>query len=193
MAVLRDHGDHGGRTWRPDKGLTGAAVCMHAGFGPVRISQTTGSMVSHLHPERATHFFTGTAAPCTSIFKPAWVDSPLPALGPAPTGTYDRDTFFWRHEALHRKTLRDYAARIQSYAAERDDLEAGFVSAALASAQCTGDERAAMTARCFAESDAAEARWLEQLLAVRRGGRRTWHHRLAWDSANRRSGMPPLA
>ena len=193
MAVLRDHGDHGGRAWGPDKGLTGAAVCMHAGFGPIRISQTTGSMVSHLHPERATHFLTGTAAPCTGIFKPTWVDSALPALGPAPTGTHDRDALFWRHEELHRATLRDYATRIQSYAAERDDLEAGFVSEALASARCAGDERAALIARCVAESDAAEARWLEQLPAVGRGARRTWHHRLAWNSANRRSGMPPLA
>ncbi len=193
MAVLRDHGDHDGRTWRPDTGLTGAAVCMHVGFGPVRISQTTGSMVSHLHPERATHFFTGTAAPCTSIFKPTWVDCPVPALDPAPTGIYDRDTLFWRHEELHRATLRDYSTRIQSYAVERDAIEAGFVSEALASSRCTGDERSELCARCFAESDAAEARWFEQLPPVHRGARRTWHHRLAWDSANRRSGMPPLA
>jgi PST family polysaccharide transporter len=41
---------------------------MHAGFGPIRGSQTTGSMVSHLDPVHPTHFFTGTAAPCTGLF-----------------------------------------------------------------------------------------------------------------------------
>ncbi len=55
--------------------MTGSRVCMHASFGPVRASQTVGSLVSHLHPEQATHFFTATAAPCTSLFKPAWIDS----------------------------------------------------------------------------------------------------------------------
>ena len=101
MKVLRDHGpdsDH----WRPDRGLTGAQVCMHAGFGPVRINQTTGSMVSRLHPDRPTHFFTAAAAPCTSLFKPVWLDAGLPLNEPTPTGVYDPQTLFWRHERLHR-------------------------------------------------------------------------------------------
>ncbi len=49
--------DHGARAdaradWGPSNhqvgGLIGATVCMHAGFGPVRGSQTTGSWVSEL-------------------------------------------------------------------------------------------------------------------------------------------------
>ncbi len=81
MGALRDHGAENPERWRPDWGLTGSRVCMHASFGPVRASQTVGSLVSHLHPENPTHFFTATAAPCTSLFKPAWIDTDLPGSG----------------------------------------------------------------------------------------------------------------
>lgn len=45
-------------------------ICMHAG-GFIRRSQTCGSMVSRLSALENTHFFTGTSAPCLSLFKPA--------------------------------------------------------------------------------------------------------------------------
>ncbi len=45
-------------------------ICMHAG-GFIRRSQTCGSMVSRLSGNGNCHFFTGTSAPCLSIFKPA--------------------------------------------------------------------------------------------------------------------------
>ncbi len=190
MGVLRDHGGDGAAPRSPDQGLTGATVCMHAGFGPIRISQTTGSMVSHLHPDRATHFFTATAAPCTSVFKPVWLDAGLPDLGPTPKGTYDAATLYWRHEALHRATLRDYLTLIQLYHTERDALERGFVERALDCAFWPAAERAAFAADCFAQADAAEMRWLEQVSSAgvqKRPGR---FYAMAWDRFNRRSGMP---
>ncbi|MCJ7551237.1 MAG: C69 family dipeptidase [Anaerolineae bacterium] len=163
MAALRDHGVEGDGAWCPDKGLTGASVCMHARFDPVRGSQTTGSMVSHLHPDHPTHFVTGTAAPCTSIFKPIWLDGQLPDMGPVPAGTYDPATLYWRHEDLHRATLLDYAPAIQLYQAERDTLEEEFLTGALELAPCTAPERGAFASRCFSDADAAEVRWLERL------------------------------
>lgn len=165
MRVLRDHGPAAGADWTPSRGLTTFNVCAHAGFGPIRATQTTGSMVSHLTAERQTHFVTGTAAPCTSIFKPVWLDADLPDTGPTPSGTYDAAALFWRHEALHRATLRDYAARIAQYQSERDALEHGFIEGALACRDRSPSERSAYSARCFAEADEAEARWLERVTA----------------------------
>lgn len=55
--------------------VTGADLCMHAGFGPVRISQSVGSLVSHLRPDGATHWVTATSTPCTAVFKPVWLDT----------------------------------------------------------------------------------------------------------------------
>ncbi len=150
MAALRQHQPDAPADWSPARGLLDSTVCMHAGPGPARGSQTTGSLVAYLHPDRPTLFVTGTAAPCTSIFKPLWLDTPLPDLGPAPAGTFDPQTLFWRHEWLHRAVLADYPARSTVLAAERDALEQEFVAAALAIANRPASERAEFVADCFA-------------------------------------------
>lgn len=189
MATLRDHGRAGEGFWHPDQGLTGATVCMHAGFGPIRGSQTTGSMVSHLHPDCPTHFFTGTAAPCTGIFKPVWQDNPLPDMGPVPRSTYDRATLYWQHENLHRTTLRDFSTFIRLYQSERDNLEHEFYTKAIEFARHMAPDRFAFTARCFAEAEAAEIRWLERLSNQKIKNRRNWIYSLAWKKFNRQAQM----
>lgn len=191
MRILRDHGPHAGPAWTPARGLTGATVCAHVGFGPIRISQTTGSMVSHLAPDVQTHFVTGTAAPCTSLFKPVWLGGELPDTGPAPGGTYDEASLFWRHEALHRATLRDYAAGLPLYAGERDALEARFSAEARALRQKPPAERAAFAAACFAQADEAEARWRERLAAANLPDRRPFLYKLAWRGFEREPARPP--
>jgi dipeptidase len=186
MQTLRDHGGSD-PSWRPDRGLTGAQVCMHAGFGPIRSSQTTGSMVSHLHSERPTHFFTATAAPCTSIFKPAWLEAGVPLDEPIPQGSYDPQTLFWRHEDLHRAVLADYAVRIVAYQDERDALEARWTADALALSGAPCEERQAFSARCFAEADRVEADWLARVRSLSEKRTAAWHHRRAWQSFNRQA------
>ena len=191
LAALRDHGgqDQG---YRPDRGLTGATVCMHARFGPVRGSQTTASLVARLTEKSATLLVTGTAAPCTSLFKPAWLDAGLPGLGPEPTGRYDPTTLFWRHERLHRATLSDYATRMAHYAPERDALEGQSVAQTLQAEGASLAERRALTERCFAEADAAETRWLQALSGLKRRTVPRPLPVLAWRDRNRRAGMPAL-
>lgn len=159
MRALRDHGTTDPQ-WTPARGLTTFTVCAHAGFGPVRATGTTGSLVSHLAPDGQTHFVTGTAAPCTSIFKPLWLGTPLPLAEPTPNGEYDAATLFWRHEALHRATLRDYTVHLAAYREERDQLEQQFITEAFA---CPPAQRAEFSAQCFRQADQAEARWLERL------------------------------
>ena len=187
IAVLRNHGD---APYNPAAGLTGAEVCMHAGAGPVRGSQTVGSLVSSLAPDVQTHFVTGTAAPCLSIFKPVWLGTELNLFGPVPDGNYDEATLFWRHEALHRATLRDYMALAPLYQPERDTLEQRIIPAALAFRHTAPEERAAFASRCFAEADAAEARWRTQVEAAPVSGSPGLLYRRAWRARNRAAGMP---
>ena len=54
MDTLRDHGPDSGPDYNPAKGKTQNPPCMHAGAGPIRTSQTTGSLVSHLAEEVPT-------------------------------------------------------------------------------------------------------------------------------------------
>jgi dipeptidase len=190
MTALRDHHTQVGHPFLPHKGFTGVTVCMHAGFGPIRGDQTTGSLVAHLHPTHPTVFVTGSAAPCTGIFKPLWLDVEQPDSGRHPTGVYDPETLFWRHERLHRATLPKYAAAIAAYQADRDLLEANFTRQALTQASSPADQRASFAADCFTRADQATTDWLQRVAGVTAPDQRSWHHALAWKQINTQASMP---
>jgi len=190
ISVLRDHGEFSGADWRPDKGVIGSTVCMHAGFGPVRGSQTTGSMVSYLDPTHPTHFFTGTAAPCTSIFKPVWLDTRLPDTGPEPTGTYHASSLFWQHELLHRETLKDYPTRIKLYREDRDILEQKFINQAVQCASRSIENRSTFSDQCFSKARDAQAQWLEKISDVSKRTHRKALYTTAWNKFDSQAGMP---
>jgi secernin len=85
-----------------------ADLCMHA-TGPVRRSQTTGSMISRLSPGEARHFFTGTSAPCLSMFRLAGFDGDFSVLTDEAS---PREQWLWfRHEAVHRRAIFDGSLR----------------------------------------------------------------------------------
>jgi dipeptidase len=182
MKALRHH-EHD-----PQKGITDVDVCMHAGWGPIRISQTTASMVVNLDKDYPIVFATGTAAPCTSIFKPMWIDASLSSPGPAPIDRYDSATLFWSHERLHRATMLNYSERIQVYASDRDALEEKFIQGALESANASGKERAAFATECFRRAAVAEAEWLERVGKI--PAKKAGLYDSAWRKFNKEAGMP---
>ncbi len=108
MEALRSHGPTAAPRWSPvHGGLT--APCAHAG-GVLVSSQTTASWVSDLR-DGPRHWATASSAPCTSLFKPVEVGAPVD-LGPDPTNTFDAKSSWWRHELLHRRTLRAHSTLI---------------------------------------------------------------------------------
>ncbi len=187
MSTLRHHEDE---NFDPQSGITGVDVCMHAGFGPIRVSQSTASMVVYLDKNSPLIFTTGTSAPCTSIFKPIWMDTKLADLGPVPESTYDPKSMYWVHEQLHRATLLNYPERIKTYAADRDAMEKKFVQGALDLNKASSGERADFSAQCFNESRAAEAEWLKRVESV--PVRKSFLHTNAWNSFNKKAGMPAV-
>jgi secernin len=176
--VLRDHGTQaGGPRYTPLNGAM-AAPCMHAG-GLAAASQTTGSWISELAPDGARHWATGTAAACTSLFKPVAVDRPL-ELGPPPTDVADDRTLWWRHERLHRLAVRDPHRTLPWYTGERDELERGWFSA-------PPDPEVA-----FAEGDRRTAAWLARLTADGPiPDTRPRYVRRYWRIRDRRAGLEP--
>lgn len=188
--VLRAHG-HGENdsNWRPDVAIHGADVCMHAGWGPIRINQTTGSAVFELREDGVRVWVTATAAPCTSIFKPLYLDTPIPwQLEPAPTAVFDPACLWWRHERLHRTTLENYSQRLALYRDERDALEARFLQD-LPDEHASPAERMRYVQSCFSMAEQAEERWLE---AIRGAGEehRRFYTRWAWSKFNQQAKMP---
>jgi secernin len=189
MSILRDHGTKNQQDWTPAKGFFNMDICMHAGYGPIRGSQTTGSMVSSLTPECSTHWFTGTSAPCTGIFKPVWVDSGLPDQTPMPGKEYNPASLWWRHETLHRETLRDYASKIEAYRADRDRLEAEFIEKTDEIKNGSLDERAVFSSNCFLEAREAIDRWNTLVRSVKVQKHRSFFSVLAWRGFNQQAKM----
>lgn len=169
MRILRDHGT--GEQFQPEWHSECAirrTVCMHA--GPENSpGQTTGSMVSEVHREDAVHWVTGSAAPCTSIFKPVFLDAPLPTAGLAPSDQFDPTTLWWRHERLHRSALLgDFNQFIMDIREERDALEKHFnqrVQAVLNGGNAA--DRAAVVADCWRQAIEVESNWSTRITPSR--------------------------
>jgi dipeptidase len=162
MRILRDHGSGEGHVlgWREECAVR-RTVCMHAGAEDSP-GQTTGSMVSEVTGSYAIHWVTGTAAPCTSIFKPVLLNAPLPASASLnPTDRFDAAKLWWRHEQLHRAALMsDFDGFLCKIADERDALEAQF-DERIKSVLNGGDQadRARVVAECWRQANDAETRW----------------------------------
>ena len=190
MAILRTHAQPQKGSFTPGRGLTGADVCMHAGWGPIRTSQSAGSMVSIIREKGTVHWLTGTAAPCTSTFKPVWMDAGIPKLVKKPAAQYDETVLFWRHEVLHREILKDYAARIRVVSEERDALEAKFRKEANQLMSASMEKRTRFSETCFAEVDAAEANWLANVRSQPVHSGNSFYYNSAWKNLNKIAGLP---
>jgi len=123
MAHLRTH-DEG--DFSPSKALIGKSICAHVANSVTRnASQTTGSMIVHLTLEKPTVWVTATAAPCLSVFKPLWFTGMvLPDLGPKPEALFNKESFWWKNECVHRQILKDFKNRAAIIIPEREQLEA---------------------------------------------------------------------
>lgn len=107
MEMLRSH-SHGHT--EPRNG-SNRDVCMHAG-GFIRRSQTCGSMVSKLSEDGTLHFFTGTSAPCISVFRPVSFDMDTDFSVLNPDGETVDGSVWRRHEHVHRRVLFNQEARL---------------------------------------------------------------------------------
>jgi secernin len=189
ISALSYHSHTPQEGWTPDKSLLGADVCMHAGFGPVRGSQSVASMVSHLAADRVTHWFTGTAAPCTSVFIPVWMDSGLPEMGSLPAGEYDANSLFWRHERLHRAVLKQYGQRLSAYSAQRDELQKQFIEREEQARHSGVEERRKFSQACYLAAEAARQSWQEKVAVIPHHSA-TIYGRWAWKKFNQQAKMP---
>ena len=180
---LRQHA-HGGE--RPVDG-SNADVCLHAN-GIIRRSQSTGAMVAHLSTQGSRACFTGSSAPCLSLFRPITFEAPADhsssLLGDVGTG----QSLWRRHEAVHRRALFDPALRTslradiaETEAAMHDLLDADHWS-----------QRAVEAADQLARQ--SDQRGVERLAAARAGGPLKLPLSpagLYWRHLNRRDGIQP--
>ncbi|MCS7285648.1 MAG: C69 family dipeptidase [Anaerolineae bacterium] len=208
MAALRDHGPKAEKDplWNPGRGWLMDTICVHAGFGPTRPSQSVGAMVAHLTPGMPVVWVTGTSGICTSIFKPIFLGAGLPGgavadklgLSIPPSGTYDPRTLWWTHERLHRAVIRDFPTRMALYREERDALEREFIKEATelqahyrdADPEIRKKHLLEFTTSCFERAAEATARWIQRVLATPIKHRPPRLFSLAWERFNREARFP---
>ena len=192
FAILRDHGGASSGYFCPDQGLFQSQICNHAGWGPIRISQTTGSLVSRLTPGASTHFVTGTAAPCTGLFKPIWVDTPM-ALDKLPAGeAFDSKCLFWKHEMLHRLVLKDYHQAMRFITPRRNELEADLLKQAVSASESDLSERQSVAHQAFEKARHLESECRAALQSPAVVRTQKFLYSRAWRKWNQAAGLPDL-
>ncbi len=188
--VLRSHHDDSNPDWSPGHGMLGADVCMHAGWGPIRGSQTTGSLVTVLKKgNEPLHFVTGTSAPCTSIFKPVWLDAGLPASGDSPTGKFDERALFWQHEIIHRAVLKDYPNRISLIKQDIIHAEAETMKQVELVNNSEKSERRKITDAAFENEACLLKDWKQKMREAPLHHKNGLMYQIAWDRFNKESEM----
>jgi secernin len=136
-------------------------VCMHAA-GFIRRHQTTGSMIARLAASGSTLLFTGTSAPCLSIFRPATFAGEFSVLTQEERSV---EAMLWRrHEFLHRRALADRGLR-ERLRATRDSIEAKVFAELAAEAP---------DAEAYARADRLAAAW----------------HKVLWESMEQTPARP---
>ena len=185
LQILRDHHEF---EYQPDSHLLGNRICAHAANKLARnASQTTGSLVAHLTPRTQTYWATGTAAPCTSVFKPIWFEGEvLPGLGIEPGHRFDPNSLWWHHEQLHRGMLLNYPDWIKRYSAERDELEKLLMQDA---AKISSGFRAEFTQHAFTRGMDFTDQWIKNVKDHVAVNRTKWLYRQYWNKQNRKAGI----
>jgi len=150
FGILRDHGENGGEDYWE------ARLCLH--MKGKFLDATTCSMVSSVSAEQQVHWVTGTAATCTSIFKPTVVGLDIPDHGPAPGENDDGQSLWWRHEALRNYLLaaEPDSDLIRTFEAERDALESTFIERM----RQEHEDTASQVADCWREAMQFENAWI---------------------------------
>ncbi|MCP3955972.1 MAG: hypothetical protein GY697_27725, partial [Desulfobacterales bacterium] len=186
IGILRDHEQE---PYCPGGHFLGNRICAHAANALARnATQTTGSLVAQLTPNTHTFWATGTAAPCTSIFKPIRIGrQTLPDLGPAPGATFNPASLWWQHETLHRNILPNFEAGLAAIREKQQPQEEAWIDRA---ARTDPEDFFALTCKAFRQ---AAALHLEMTDRTRPTGDRNntgWLYRKYWANQNHAAKIP---
>jgi hypothetical protein len=87
--------------------------------------------------------------------------------------------------------IRDYAARLPLFAAERDELETSFLQQAALCTSASLEERRALSCTAFSEAEAATKRWTDRVQAQPSRHIVPLYHQYAWYLHNKQAQFNP--
>lgn len=195
MNILRDHGDDS-RYLHPHE-TSMSTVCMHASFGPFRPSQTTSALVAHLRDKVPVYWATGTSGSCTSIFKPFYVvGKEIDFFPNSETLTFSHDSYWWKHELLHRQAIIKYNSWRNNIAPERDELENKFLDEdqrlyqrILKNDKNYPDKLIAYSKECFTVTDEKCSVWIKRLNNSDEDANIPYRFKHFWDKQNKLASL----
>jgi len=184
FSILRDHAV---ANYQPDSHFLMNCVCAHSANTISRHSaQSTGSLVAELTADGQTLWVTGTAAPCTSIFKPFRFGSAgWPEPVNSPNGHYNDQSLWWRHERLHRLILMDFQNRLNLIIPERDHLEESLME----QVQSQRGSISELTAEAIDSSKKLETDWIELMKNAEIRNQPRNYYRRYWKKQSQQVGL----
>jgi len=152
--------DHNSTNFNPSKPLLGNTICAHAGNSIAR------------------------SAPCISMFKPIWFDEEVvPDMGEELKDVYNKNSFWWKHELLHREVLNDYPQMISMIDMERDQLENRLIN------QVYKDHQAGfkISKNAFKDHEVLMDKWLENIKKIQVKNNSNLIYRNYWKKLNKKA------
>ena len=183
--ILRDHGEHAIGVHPAD--LSNATLCMHAADPIIRKSQTVGSLIVQLTPDRRINVFaTGTSAACLSIFKPiffgcSWNNDRV-------GDSYWADSLWWQHETLHRSLLNRSSKTILDFWTERTEFEESLWKGMSKFETGSVFDQCLFSKEFFKKSHLFESQWIKKLNTI--APQRRFFYSTYWGKLSRRNGVP---
>jgi len=182
--ILRDHGE--GNIGIHPADLSNGTLCMHAADPLVRRSQTVGSLIVQLTPDRHVNvFMTGTSAPCLSIFKPVFFGC---SLDNRAGSSYSPDSLWWFHETLHRSLLNRSGKTIFEFWTERTQFEETLWKEFRKIETASVFDQCLFSKDFFQKSHLFESQWIEKLKTI--PPKRHFFYSSYWGRLSRRNGVP---
>jgi dipeptidase len=189
LSILRSHGTHDGENFSPAKSDMGA-LCLHA-TGITTPSQTTGSLLAEISTkEKSVFWFTGTSAPCLSIYKPFYFPGKSLSVETFshPSSQMDQ-SLWWRHEKFHRKANHHYQEIIPIVKKEQSELENSFyLESEKLLKNGTPANKDKFSLECLTKSDSALNRWTE---IAQNAKSSSFHplYKLYWNKQNKKAKL----
>jgi dipeptidase len=168
---------------------------MHA--SSAAFSSSAGSYVGHLADNVATHWLTGTAYPCVSVFIPVYLSGAGPSRIFSEGGAkYDDRSPWWIHEKLARVVQLDYLKRAPPLKNEIRKLQISFIKEANALRQQTmkhsKSEQKSLrefTDRCSKTVYDAIPKWISNSAGIGSNDMAPLSYRNYWNKLNTKANL----
>ena len=162
---------------------------MNAGLGPIRASQTTGSLVTSVSKQNIDIWFTGASSPCLSMFMPYQFGFDHPIINQQPGKVYEPDSYWWQQEIMNRLAVFCNNKILSSYRNELFDRENQLLLAFEPGKELTKNEIQVLINEAAVESLLIRDKWKKEFEKSYALSNKNIFHQIAWKNFNKSANL----